>query len=525
LGIVAGIGGSALLMLVMERMFQTALPLFEVNLRSVLSAAALGLVLSLAAVLLPAWIATRISPLEGMRPVPAEPSGASGRWVAWIACGLIALAAAGAVLLAEGVVPPAATPPIVAAALVGMSLLIPLLLAVVVRLLAIVLERANSVNAFLACRQILRQRTRSSLTAGVLFVAVVMSVGMGNSVLSNTRRVKDWVRRAVIGDFVIRTTMMFDLTTGGSPAIPDGLRDRVATVPGVLSVEPWTFARTKAEGQLVMVVARSFPAGAPLSLDLHEGDPEDVRRRLLQGEAVLSTVVARRTGKGVGDTLNLSTEHGPEPLRIAATCDDYIMGGTVVYVHSTIADERLGLRGVHAFLIRTQPDRRSEAEAALRELCEKNGLLLHSIAELAQAINNLMSGINAALWSMLVVGFVVASFGLANTLTMNVLEQTRELGLMRIVGMTRLQIAKYVLSQAAVIGLVGLLPGAAAGELTAYIINRVSNPVMGHPVAFSAWPELIVGCVAFGLAISIAAACLPASRAARLLISEAIQYE
>jgi putative ABC transport system permease protein len=161
----------------------------------------------------------------------------------------------------------------------------------------------------------------------------------------------------------------------------------------------------------------------------------------------------------------------------------------------------------------------------LRELCEKNGLLLHSIAELAQAINNLMSGINAALWSMLVVGFVVASFGLANTLTMNVLEQTRELGLMRIVGMTRLQIAKYVLSQAAVIGLVGLLPGAAAGELTAYIINRVSNPVMGHPVAFSAWPELIVGCVAFGLAISIAAACLPASRAARLLISEAIQYE
>jgi len=524
LGILAGIGGSALLMRVMEGMFQTALPLYEVDVRSVLSAAALGLVLSLAAVLLPAWIATRVSPLEGMRPVLVEPSSGS-RWVAWIAGGLMSLAAVCTVLLAEGVFPPSATPPIVAAALVGMSLLIPLFLAVVVRLFAIVLEWAGSVNAFLACRQILRQRTRSSLTAGVLFVAVVMSVGMGNSVLSNTQRVKEWVRRAIIGDFVIRSTMMFDLTTGESPAIPDDLQDRVMTVPGVLSVEPWTFARTKADGQLVMVIARSFPAGAPLSLDLYQGDPEEVRRRLLQGEAVVSTVVARRLGKRVNDTITVSTEHGPQPLRIAATCDDYIMGGTVIYMQNKIAEERLGLRGVSSLLIRAQPDRRSEVEAALRALCEKDGLLLHSITELAQTINNLMSGINAALWAMLVVGFVVASFGLANTLTMNVLEQTRELGLMRMVGMTRLQVAKYVLSQAVVLGVVGLAPGAAAGELTAYIINRVSNPLLGHPISFNAWPGLIVGCIGFGLVISIAAACLPASRAARLLVREAIQYE
>jgi putative ABC transport system permease protein len=123
------------------------------------------------------------------------------------------------------------------------------------------------------------------------------------------------------------------------------------------------------------------------------------------------------------------------------------------------------------------------------------------------------------------VGFVVASFGLVNTLTMNVLEQTRELGLMRIVGMTRFQIATYVLSQAAVLGVVGLLPGAAAGELTAYVTNRVSTPLFGHPVVFHSRPEVVIGCVAVGLMLSIAAACLPASRAARLLIGEAIQYE
>ena len=260
-------------------------------------------------------------------------------------------------------------------------------------------------------------------------------------------------------------------------------------------------------------------------MDLYQGQPEEVRRRLIEGEAVISTVIARRLGKRVGDTITLSTEHGTQPLRIAGTCDDYIMGGTVIYVQDEVADKRLGLRGVNALLVRVRPERQAEIAAVLRELCHNNGLLLHSIAELAETINNLMSGVNAALWSMLVAGFVVAAFGLVNTLTMNVLEQTRELGLLRMVGMTRGQVGTYVLSQAAVIGIVGLTPGAAVGELVAYIINRVSEPVVGHPVGFSARPEVILGCLAFGLLLSLAAACLPATRAARLLIAEAIQYE
>jgi putative ABC transport system permease protein len=333
------------------------------------------------------------------------------------------------------------------------------------------------------------------------------------------------VNRALIGDFVIRGTVMYDLTTGESPTLPDGVLAQVAAVPGVLTVEPWTFASTRSDGQLVMVVGRSFPAGAPLSLDLIQGEPEEVRQRLSAGEAVISTVIARRMEKHVGDTITLATESGSESLRIAGTCDDYIMGGTVIYVHEDIADQRLGLRGVNALLVRVRAEQRTEIAATLRGLCQQNGLLLHSIAELAQTINNLMAGVNAALWSMLVVGFVVAAFGLVNTLSMNVLEQTRELGLLRMVGMTRGQVGAYVLHQAAVIGLVGLVPGIAVGELVAYIINRVSEPVVGHPIDFSARPEVMVGCLVFGLLLSIAAACLPAARASRLLIGEAIQYE
>ncbi len=525
LGIVAGIVGATWLTRIMEGAFLTTLPVIEIGVRPFLQVAVLGPGLSLAAVLLPAWRSTRISPLEGMRPMPAGTSDRRGWCVKWIALGLMTLSTAGSVAIYQGAVPAEVTAPVVALGLVGMSLLLPVLLAASVPLLGMALQRLNSANAFLACRQILRQRTRSSLTAGVLFVVVVMSVGMGNSVLNNTQDLRDWVERAIVGDFVVRGTMMFDLTTGESPPLPDGVVEQVRAVPGVKTLEPWTFGTTRSEGQMMMVVARSFPAGAPLSLALHEGDAEDVRHRLLEGEAVISTVVAQRMGKQVGDTITLSTEHGPQTLRIAGTCNDYIMGGTVMYVHSRAAGERLGLQGVHALLIRVDPDRREEIESVLQDVCQKHGLLLHSTAELAETIHQLTTGINASLWAMLAIGFLVAAFGVVNTLTMNVLEQTRELGLMRMVGMTRGQVKGYIVSQAAVMGVVGILPGAAVGQFVAYIINRVSVPVLGHPVEFHARPEVIVGCVALGLVLAVAAAFGPATRAARLLVSEAIQYE
>ena len=66
-------------------------------------------------------------------------------------------------------------------------------------------------------------------------------------------------------------------------------------------------------------------------------------------------------------------------------------------------------------------------------------------------------------WGLLALGFVVGSFGIANTLTMNVLEQTRELALLRVVAMTRRQVRRTIIAQAVIIGFIGLGLGVAGG--------------------------------------------------------------
>ena len=140
-------------------------------------------------------------------------------------------------------------------------------------------------------------------------------------------------------------------------------------------------------------------------------------------------------------------------------------------------------------------------------------------------IDGYLAGAVGGQWLILVLGFVVAAFGVVNTLTMNVMEQTRELGLLRIVAMTRSQVRRLILSQAAMIGLLGLAPGIIAGLVISYLINLSMLPLLGHPVVMEAHPFMVLGSFFIGLAIVLLAALFPAERAARIKLSTALQYE
>ena len=117
------------------------------------------------------------------------------------------------------------------------------------------------------------------------------------------------------------------------------------------------------------------------------------------------------------------------------------------------------------------PAPRPKVEEKLKSLCDESGLLLQSFADLRRRIDDLMTGVVAGLWGLLALGFIVGSFGIANTLTMNVLEQTRELALLRVVAMTRWQVRKTILAQAVIIGFIGLTLGVAGGIIGSYVSN------------------------------------------------------
>jgi putative ABC transport system permease protein len=176
-------------------------------------------------------------------------------------------------------------------------------------------------------------------------------------------------------------------------------------------------------------------------------------------------------------------------------------------------------------MVAAKPGRAAALGTELKAMAARDGLLLQSLSELKTFIDGMLRGVLGILWLLMGMIFVVASLGIVNTLTMNVLEQTRELGLLRAVAMTRGDVRLMILAQALTVGVISLIPGTVAGIGMAYLSNRATYALLGSRVEFRVDPGLVVGCFVVALLIAVAAAYLPARRAARLPVVQALQYE
>jgi putative ABC transport system permease protein len=137
--------------------------------------------------------------------------------------------------------------------------------------------------------------------------------------------------------------------------------------------------------------------------------------------------------------------------------------------------------------------------------------------------NNRAAGINSilnVLYVLLALSVIVSLFGIVNTLVLTVFERTRELGMLRAIGMTRTQIRWMIRYESVITALIGAVIGMVLGiVLAVLLIARVKEIAM-------AWPVLsLVAFLGVALLVGLIAAAFPARRAARLNILQALQYE
>ena len=504
-------------------------------------AAVLGLGISLIGVLIPALRAGQVSPLEGMSHVSREDM--TNMPLPYIVLGFICMIAGG-VLVYLGIagylsiyVPRYGAILLLLGAGAG---LVPLILRPFSWLISKALGVVARVESSLALRQVLRHRVRTSLTVFVLFLAGCAGVALANSLLDNVKDVSDWANVAIAGDFIIRS-MMPDMGSGTAPDLPPELGDDLRKIKRIKSLEDTAFIQvtipaknvggltpseqSDADQITAIAIARSMVGKGPPAFDLVEGDPETLRQEMRDGGVVIGTVLAQRLGMKLGDKMPLETVEGVKQMPIAGVTNEYMVGGLAVHMQRDVAEKLLGLEGVDGYIIRANPEDLDALKAELQPLTDKYGVLLHSKAELNQRIDTMVSGIDGALWVLIILGFVIAAFGVVNTLTMNVLEQTRELGMLRIVAMTKKQVRTTIIIQALIIGAVGILPGVAAGLGAAYVMNFAMMPSMGHPVEFNIHTSLLVASLIGSLAVVLVAAYLPARRATRINVVEALHYE
>ncbi len=140
-----------------------------------------------------------------------------------------------------------------------------------------------------------------------------------------------------------------------------------------------------------------------------------------------------------------------------------------------------------------------------------------------QFIDNQISGLNSILnilYVLLALSVIVSLFGIVNTLVLTVFERTREIGMLRAIGMTRRQVRRMIRYESVITALIGGVLGIALGVvLGGLLVYRVDFIQFSLPVT-----SLIVFAIA-AIIVGILAAIFPARRAARLNVLQALQYE
>jgi putative ABC transport system permease protein len=524
IGCVAGYFGASLLNQSTSALLQIEIPESSLTWLPVASAMVCGLCVSLFGALIPAVMATFASPADAMKPISSQPPRVSA-WL-YFATGLLLFVLGGLIQyiaaielysLRDGTAG-------IVIMILGVVLMLPASLDMLTAIAAAPLMLFIPIETKLARRQILRNPGRSSMTIGILLVAMAMGLGMASTILDNIRDVQSWYRRSIVGDFFIRAAMP-DMSSGHAADMPDDFPGKVEQVPGLAMVDTLRFVSARSGENSVIVVVRKFNANTNDFFDLIEGEELQVLQDIRSGGVVIGSVLSERTKLHRGDRIDLETKEGKSSLPIVGVTNEYLAGGLTVYLEGTKAKELLDIEGTDAVIVKAKPGALVQVEKELKQLAESEGLMFQSHADMVQWIEGMINNVVGGLWVVLALGSLIATFGLINTLAMNILEQTREIGMLRVIAMTRSQVRRMILAQAIIMSLIGIIPGLLMGLGIASVINLTTMIVTGHMVQYHFYPWLLLSAVVIEISAVLLAALLPAERAARLNLATALQYE
>lgn len=465
--------------------------------------------------LAPAVRASRVPPVAALGDVVAQPRGATiRRNVAGAVIGVT-----GIVLVLTGL-DRGTLASVGAGALftfIGVAMLAPMVARPVARVLGAPAARLRGAPGVIARQNAMRSARRTAATASALMVGTALVAGSFILSTSFTESVDRAVTRGARSDLVISSPSQL----GFSPALGEEAR----TVPGVTTVHPYRMGFFKLAGSTEQIVGvppdAIDPSYAQPSLDISVTAGEVQQ---LTGDAIAVSVdAAHDHAWSLGDVVEATFAGGTAQMRIVALYDDtaligdYVLGEATFDAHFADTNDFLVLVS-----IADDADLRS-VQSALQTIVDEHypGLDVMDrdqyIGDVKAQVNQLL-GLITALLSLAV---IIALLGVFITMLLAVFERTRELGLLRAVGMARGQTRAMVRWEAAIVSIYGALLGLLLGVFFGIALTRAleDDGVTEQVVPV---PTLLVLALVIAL-LGTAAAVYPARRAARLDILRAIQ--
>jgi len=345
-------------------------------------------------------------------------------------------------------------------------------------------------------------------------VALVSAMGtLGSSFVASTDRLID---KSVGADLILTTVGNSGGDQGGLPLDVAG---KVAAVQGVSDVVEVRGGPARIGGTRTFLVGVT-PKGGPGALALVpvSGDLASIGR----GQLAIGQDVADAKHWRVGQRVPVVFGRtGAQRMTIGAIYQKSpVAGGYITGLRAI--DRNVGQRLDQLLLVDIAPDANA---AAVRHSVDRATAALPTVhvqdqSEYKASVRNQVSQVLNFIYALLAMSIIVAVLGIVNTLALSVFERTREIGLLRAVGMSRRQLRRAVRLESTVIALFGAALGIALGVVFGWAMQRA---LRGQGVEVLSFPvsTLVLAFVVSGV-VGVLAALWPAFRAARMNVLRAI---
>ncbi|WP_420451146.1 ABC transporter permease [Ilumatobacter sp.] len=485
--------------------------------RTLLVAAVVGIGITVASVFVPARRAASIPPVAAMRPELGYGSLSAGRVVG----GLVALALGVAALGVGLFVRPGSTTAWGALAGVGAVVIFlgvarvsSVIAGPVARAIGWPVEKVLKVPGKLARDNVVRAPRRTSSSASALMIGVALVSAAAVFAASLRASFVATLETTIQADYVIDDPSF----QGLSPIVAETL----AEVPELGAVTPVRAVQGEVDG-----VRKDFGAvdGDAFALLVDPGVEEGGIADLGPDEVLVQADPARDLGLEVGDAIDVTWQNGREgSLTVAAIYEDSTFGNWLIGLDTL---ERVSDAPVRDFFILAQlaegvsaQDGDVAVDAAMEPFPQAN---VQTNAEFRESQEAQIDQLLVVITILLAMAILLAVFGVAVTLALGVFERTREIGLLRAVGMNRRQLRRSVRWEAVIVATFGAIVGIVVGTLLGVVLSSAVPDSVISRLAFS--PLIIVAILVGAVVAGLAAAVYPAYQAADMDVLDAIATE
>jgi putative ABC transport system permease protein len=472
-----------------------------------------GTAVTLVATYVPARRAAKVPPIAAMRDVAIDRSGASVKR----AVAGFTITAGGAALIAMGLtgggVPPVALGAF--ACFAGVAILGPVVAPQVARIIGAPIVRMAGVTGSIAKENARRNPKRSSATASSLMIGLGLVVFITVLASSTKTSFRAMVNGALEGDWIVSTTI-------GQGGVSPDVAKAIEALPETGAVGSIRYTATDVSGQ-----AADVSAFDPAVVDqlLRTDVTSGTFSNLGDTGIAIQADVAESHGWSVGDHINVTfPETGQRDLTVAAVYEQREPLGDYMVSMATYEANVADLSDRYIFVANASGVSTDEAAQAIRGVLESFPTAkLQTGSEFAASMASQIDKMLNLIYALLALAVVIALFGIANTLALSVHERTRELGLLRAVGMARRQVRAAVRYESVIIALLGTGMGMLVGiGFGTALVQALSTEGVDHLVV----PVVpMIGVITFGIIAGIVSSALPARRAARLDVLTALHAE